>query len=83
MPKVMEKGQVVIPIKLRRRYGLSPGSQVIVEPVKSGVLVKPAEDIIKELVGKYRGFGSTKDLLELRKEELRHEEEEYQQIFKR
>lgn len=40
--KLTVKGQVTIPQRLRKRYGLKPESEVIFEETPSGVLIKPA-----------------------------------------
>ncbi|MBI3261477.1 AbrB/MazE/SpoVT family DNA-binding domain-containing protein [Candidatus Berkelbacteria bacterium] len=86
MSKVMQKGQVVIPAKLRKRYSLTPGSTVVFEPTKRGLVVKSATDIVEELMGKYRGLGkgrATDDLIKLRREEVKHDEKEFKSYFRR
>ena len=40
--KVGKRGTVVIPAKLRRRYGIEEGSLVITEAHDDGVLIRPA-----------------------------------------
>lgn len=40
--RVGKRGVVVIPVRLRRRFGLEEGSLVVVEEVPEGVLVRPA-----------------------------------------
>ncbi|MFN5968766.1 MAG: AbrB/MazE/SpoVT family DNA-binding domain-containing protein [Microcystis sp.] len=40
--KIGKKGVVVIPAKLRRRYGLEEGSLVIAEETPEGILIRPA-----------------------------------------
>ena len=40
--KIGKKGVVVIPAKLRRRYGLEEGSLVITEETEEGILIRPA-----------------------------------------
>jgi len=40
--KVGKKGVVVIPARLRRRYGLEEGSLVITEETAEGILIRPA-----------------------------------------
>lgn len=54
--KVGERGQVTIPKKLRARYGVEPGSEVVFEERKDGVLIKKAarKDPLRELVGLIR-----------------------------
>ncbi|MBI4449150.1 AbrB/MazE/SpoVT family DNA-binding domain-containing protein [Candidatus Woesearchaeota archaeon] len=42
------KGQVVIPITMRKRYDLSPGDDVIFEETPTGLLLeKPSVDIVQ------------------------------------
>ena len=41
MTKVGRRGTVVIPARVRARYGLEEGSQLIVEDRPEGVLLKP------------------------------------------
>jgi AbrB family looped-hinge helix DNA binding protein len=54
--KVGERGQVTIPKKLRARYGVEPGSEVVFEERKDGLLIKKVmrEDPLRELVGVIR-----------------------------
>lgn len=40
--RLTSKGQVTIPEKLRRRYGMAERSEVEFEAVEGGVLIKPA-----------------------------------------
>lgn len=40
--KVTKRGAVVIPASLRRRFGITEGSLVIVEERAEGVLIRPA-----------------------------------------
>jgi AbrB family looped-hinge helix DNA binding protein len=40
--RVGKRGTFVIPAKLRRRFGLEEGSEVIVEETPDGILVRPA-----------------------------------------
>jgi AbrB family looped-hinge helix DNA binding protein len=40
--KVGKRGAVVIPARLRRRFGLSEGSFVMTEEREEGVLIRPA-----------------------------------------
>lgn len=48
--KLTVKGQVTIPQRLRKRYGLKPESEVVVEETAEGVLIKPAHaDRLKQL----------------------------------
>ena len=46
--KVSKRGQVVIPAKLRRKIGIEPGSEVILEPSEGGVLILPVSQGLKQ-----------------------------------
>ncbi len=57
--KIMEtsvltsKGQLLIPKRLREKYGIEPGVKVIFEETPQGVLVKPMnENHIDEIIGR-------------------------------
>ncbi len=48
--KLTSKGQVTIPKHLRKRYGLTPETELVFEEAAGGVLIKPAAtDRIKRL----------------------------------
>lgn len=40
--KVGKRGAIVVPAKLRKRYGMEEGSLVTAEPRDDGVLIRPA-----------------------------------------
>ena len=42
---VTRKGQVTIPVELRRKYGLREGMRVDVTDAKTGLLLKPVPDM--------------------------------------
>lgn len=48
------KGQLVLPSKLRRKYGITPGSPVNILDTGSGILIEPlqASPAAKEMLGK-------------------------------
>ncbi len=41
--RITSKGQITIPLELRRRYGLRAGVEIEVLATKGGALVRPAE----------------------------------------
>lgn len=48
--KLTSKGQVTIPLALRRRYGFPARGEVVFEATEGGVLIKPApSDRIRRL----------------------------------
>lgn len=40
--KVGKRGAVIVPAKLRKRYGIEEGTMVTAEAVEDGVLIRPA-----------------------------------------
>lgn len=42
--RLTSKGQVTIPLALRKRYGLAPLAEVTFEATDGGVLIRPAGD---------------------------------------
>jgi bifunctional DNA-binding transcriptional regulator/antitoxin component of YhaV-PrlF toxin-antitoxin module len=40
--RLTSKGQVTIPLAMRKRYGLDPLAEVTFEPAEGGVLIRPA-----------------------------------------
>jgi AbrB family looped-hinge helix DNA binding protein len=42
--RLTQKGQVTIPRHLRKRYGLSPHTEVVFEEAAGGVLIRPAPE---------------------------------------
>ncbi len=40
--KVGKRGTVVIPAKLRKRFGITEGSLIIAEEIGDGILIRPA-----------------------------------------
>ena len=50
--KVTSKGQLVIPIELRRRYFIKPGTRVHFEPVENGIMLRP---VTREYIDSLQG----------------------------
>jgi AbrB family looped-hinge helix DNA binding protein len=74
--KVSEKGQIVIPKDLRKRYGIAPKSEVLVTEINGKIMIVPIlKDPVKEARGLLKGGKSlTKALLEERQREREREE---------
>lgn len=47
--RVGKRGTLVIPAKLRRRFGIEEGSEVIAEETPQGILIRPAVTVPLEL----------------------------------
>lgn len=70
------KGQLLIPKRLREKYGIGPGIKVIFEETPNGVLVKPMnEHFFKQYIGILKGNGNLKEeMKQLKEEEISLEE---------
>jgi len=55
--KVFPKGQVVIPIALRKKYDINIGDQIDVIPESDGILLKPTTKRMTDKSLTYRLFG--------------------------
>jgi AbrB family looped-hinge helix DNA binding protein len=66
--RVSAKGQIVIPVELRYKYGLEPGTAVRIVDTGQGILLKPiTEKTISELRGILKGTGVLQSLMEERR----------------
>ena len=52
--RVGRRGTFVIPAKLRRRFGIEEGSEVIAEETPEGILIRPAVTVPLELYSNER-----------------------------
>jgi len=76
---VMAKGQIVIPAKLRRKYGIEPGTPVHFLEEEGRIVLQP---VTREHIHSFMGIfktppgekPATQELLEDRAEDLRREE---------
>lgn len=46
---VRKRGTIVLPVRLRRRYGLEEGTIVILEETRDGLLIRPAAAVPLEI----------------------------------
>lgn len=69
------KGQILLPKKIRNKYGVKPGGKVLILEQVEGILIKPApDDPLETACGFLKGdFSLTDDLLKERRKERRHE----------
>ncbi len=72
---VSPKGQILIPKKIRDRYGVRPGHKVQLLEKDDGIVIKAVpEDPIEAACGFLEGnFSLTADLIEEHERELRNE----------
>jgi AbrB family looped-hinge helix DNA binding protein len=66
--RVTSKGQVTIPIELRQRFGIEPGTEVEFDAQDGAIVIRrkttaltPAQQHIKWMVGRGKGLGMTTD----------------------
>lgn len=73
---VTSKGQIVIPARLRRKYGIKPGTRVCFIEGEEGILFQPlTSDYIRSVCGMLKNAGpAVKDLLAERVRDRRREE---------
>ena len=73
--KVTSKGQIVIPKKIREKYGISPLTSIHWVEKEEGVLMVPdSEDPIVAARGMFKGSGILKAYLEEKKREKAKED---------
>jgi AbrB family looped-hinge helix DNA binding protein len=67
------KGQVVIPLRLRKEFEIKKGTRACVQATPEGILIKPiTSKFIRGFRGSLKGRGVLKALMELRKVEREH-----------
>lgn len=73
--QVSPKGQILIPKRIRERYGVKPGAMVQVLEEPDGIVIRPApEDPIETASGFLEGdFSLTEDIREEHRRELERE----------
>lgn len=68
------KGQIVIPKRIRSKYGMKGGVKIFFEETKEGVLIIPMnEDYFKSFRGILKTGNLQEDMKALREEENRYE----------
>lgn len=54
-PQIDERGRIVLPRRLREKFGLIPGMHIRIEVTETGILLRPEKDI-EEAIGRLRGI---------------------------
>jgi len=60
--KITKKGQMTIPVKLRRKYNLKEGVVVVFEETDNGLIIKPIPDIA-DSAGALSKYADPKELI--------------------
>ncbi|MDQ7823016.1 MAG: AbrB/MazE/SpoVT family DNA-binding domain-containing protein [Candidatus Eremiobacteraeota bacterium] len=72
--KVTSKGQIVIPSRLRKKYGIREGTKICFIDDDSRIVIEPiSERFYREQRGSLRGSGILEALLEERKRDREKE----------
>lgn len=69
--RVSTRGRVTIPIELRRKLGLRPGTKLIVREVDNQIVAMTMEQSVRSLRGKFKGKG----LMQALREERQYEDQ--------
>ncbi len=75
---------MLIPKRLREKYGIKPGIKITFEESKNGLIVKPMDKkYFEQFLGKYKNSLPTKDeWLKYKKEERELEEKKIKRLNK-
>ena len=64
------KGQVVIPVKLRRKYGIEAGTKIVWIDAGDSIIMRPiTKDYLRTLRGSLKGSGALDVLMEERRKD--------------
>jgi AbrB family looped-hinge helix DNA binding protein len=76
------KGQLLIPKRIRNKYGIRSGVKVVFEETDEGVIIKPMnEQYFKSFRGILKSTGNLKEEMKAMKEEERKLEERKSNLF--
>jgi AbrB family looped-hinge helix DNA binding protein len=68
------KGQIVIPVRLRRKYGIKNGTKIIITDNGDSISLKPVtEQYLRNLQGSLKGKGTLKVLVDERRKDQKRE----------
>lgn len=69
------KGQIVIPAPLRKKYGITSGTKIVVFDTGDEIVLRPiTQERIAKLRGSLKGTGTTQMLLDERRKDKEKED---------
>ncbi len=72
------KGQIVIPVEIRKKVGIRKGTKVFLEEKGGDIIIHPATpDFYERTRGIFKGMGLVKALQEERRKEKKHEDAKF------
>ncbi len=75
---VTTKGQIVIPAPLRRKYGITEGTKIVVVDNEEEIILRPmTHERIAKLRGSLKGTGTLQMLLDERRKDKEKEDASY------
>ena len=80
--RVSTKGQVVIPEDIRKKYGITPGTELMLRPLDENRLVIEKVPKLSELFGVLGNFKTAEVLSKQREDELKIEHERNTELRK-
>jgi len=70
------KGQLLIPKRIRNKYGMESGVKIVFEETEDGVIIRPMNDsYFKSFKGVLKSTGKLKEELQQMKADEKHREE--------
>lgn len=78
------KGQLLIPKKIRNRYGIKAGVKVVFIETDDGLMIKAMDhEYFEQFAGMLKdSMPSTEELKKMKKEEIELEEKKMRKVFK-
>ena len=67
--RVSTRGRVTIPVEIRRKFGIKPGTRLIVREEEGRIVVMTMASYVRSLRGTYKGMGLMERLREERRSE--------------
>ena len=71
---ITTKGQIVIPVELRRKYGITTKTKIMIMDKGDEIVLRPiTEQYLRKLQGSLKGSGALELLLDERRKEAERE----------
>jgi len=75
---ITSKGQIVIPASLRRKFGITPQTRIVISEDGQQIILKPiTAEAIRQLHGSLKGSGMVRALLEERAADREREDAKF------
>lgn len=72
---ITTKGQIVIPVELRRKYGITQKTRIMIVDNGTEIVLRPITDqYLRKLQGSLKGSGVLQSLLEERRKDKERED---------